>query len=89
MKREVRRYGKEVLDGNCDSCFYAVGGITSASFPTYGERTESFKATSGNDVVYVITFREKNIVVTVIATNLSQTETKNYCDLVVDRVKSQ
>lgn len=61
--------------------------ISNTSFPTYGEKTESFRGEVENFVSYCVTFRVKNVAVIVATDNLPKSETKSYCELVEERIK--
>ncbi len=64
------------------------GSISHTSFPLYGEERESFKVTIPGGIGYIINFRMQNVVVSVIATQVSKSETGNYCSLVEQRIYS-
>ncbi len=62
---------------------------SNTNLPVYGIETESFMSENGNYIGYFVSFRVKNVAVTVTTSNLTKSETESYCEMVEERINNK
>lgn len=63
--------------------------VSTASFPSYGDKSKSYKATTEDITTYIITFRIQNVTVTLVGANITKTDAESYCTTLEQKIKNQ